>query len=143
MKPAAALPQKRNPILAITKMLFNIFVPILPFIVASGLFISLTRTIKSSKWAAPDSDWMNLLELFSTSALLILPIINGFSAEKEFGGTPVLGAFVGGILAHSDLLKPGTLGIHSGEKLDVFGLQAASIGYQGTVIPVLMSVYLM
>ncbi|WP_258881701.1 PTS transporter subunit EIIC [Paenibacillus sp. sptzw28] len=143
VKPASAAPKKRNPVLAITKMLSNIFVPILPFLVATGLFIGLTGMIKSSHWAAPDSDWISLLNLFSASALLVLPIVIGFSAAKEFGGTPALGAFVGGILSHSDLLKPGTLGPDYLERLNVFGFQPASIGYQGTVIPILMSVYLM
>lgn len=142
-KPAACLPKKRNPIFVITKMLSNIFVPILPFIVASGLLRGLTGMIASSKWAAPDSAWMNMLDFFSTSALLILPVIIGFSAAKEFGGSPVLGAFIGGLLVHSDVLKPGVHEIHSPAWLDAFGLQAAPTGYSGTVIPILMSVYLM
>lgn len=120
----------RNVLHSVTKTLANIFVPILPFIVAGGLLIGLTGTIRSAHWAAPDSAWMNMLTHFSSFALLFWPIALGFSAAKEFGGTPVLGAFIGGILAHSDIAG-------------VFGMPAGSIGYQGTVIPVLMSVYLM
>ncbi|RCW51676.1 PTS system sucrose-specific IIB component (Glc family) /PTS system sucrose-specific IIC component (Glc family) [Paenibacillus prosopidis] len=142
-KPAADSPKKKNPIFVITKILSNIFVPILPFIVASGLLRGLTGMIKSSNWAAPDSAWMIMLDFFSTSALLILPVIIGFSAAKEFGGSPVLGAFIGGLLVHSDVLKPGVHEMQSPAWLDAFGFQAASAGYQGTVIPVLMSVYLM
>lgn len=142
-KPAADMPEKRNPFFAITKILSNIFVPILPFIVASGLLRGLTGMIESSHWAVPDSAWMNMLVFFSTSALLILPVIIGFSAAKEFGGSPVLGAFIGGLLVHSDVLKPGVNEIQSPAWLDAFAFQAASTGYQGTVIPILMSVFLM
>ncbi|WP_325176686.1 PTS transporter subunit EIIC [Paenibacillus alkalitolerans] len=134
---------RRNPLISITKTLSNIFVPILPFIVAGGLLMGMTGTIESSGWAAPDSAWMNILDMFSTSALLILPVVIGFSAAKEFGGTPVLGAFIGSILAHSDLLKSGALGALTPESLGVSGFHAVSAGYQGTVIPVLISVYLM
>ena len=142
-KPAASVPKKSNPFFVITKILSDIFVPILPFIVATGLLRGLTGMIESSHWAAPGSAWMAMLELFSTSALLILPVIIGFSAAKKFGGSPVLGAFIGGLLVHSEVLKPEVVEIHSPEWLDVFGVPAASTGYQGTVIPILMSVYLM
>ena len=111
-KPAASVPKKSNPFFVITKILSDIFVPILPFIVATGLLRGLTGMIESSHWAAPGSAWMNMLELFSTSALLILPVIIGFSAAKKFGGSPVLGAFIGGLLVHSEVLKPEVVEIH-------------------------------
>ncbi|WP_010502860.1 PTS transporter subunit EIIC [Paenibacillus elgii] len=128
--PSAIKRTKRHLLISFTTTLSNIFVPILPFIVAGGLLIGLAGTIQSAHWAAPDSAWMNMLNFFSSSALLFWPIIVGFSAAREFGGTPELGAFIGGIVAHFDIT-------------DIFGLPTGSIGYQGTVIPVLMSVYLM
>lgn len=67
----------------------------------------------------------------------------GFSAAKQFGANPFLGAVIGGILTHPDLLDPSLLGSQKPESVEVFGLEVPLIGYQGTVIPILLSVYIM
>lgn len=86
---------------------------------------------------------MKMLDMFSSSAFIILPVLLGFSAAKQFGANPFLGAVIGGILTHPDLLDPSLLGSKTPSTIDVFGFQVPLIGYQGTVIPILLSVYIM
>ncbi len=135
--------RRMNPLVQLAKTLSNIFVPIIPAIVASGLLMGLIGMIKVFQWVQPESPIMIMLDIFSSAAFIILPILIGFSAAKEFGGSQVLGAVIGGILTHPSLLNPSLLGYKVPQYMEVLGLDIPLIGYQGTVIPILISVFFM
>ena len=134
--------QKLNPLQRVARLLSNIFVPIIPAIVASGLLMGLLGMVRTYGWADPDSAIFIMLDMFSSAAFIILPILIGFTAAREFGGNPYLGATLGGILTHPALTN--AWGVAGGFKtMDFFGLDVAMIGYQGTVFPVLLAVWFM
>ena len=134
--------KKLNPLQRIARLLSNIFVPIIPAIVASGLLMGALGMVRTYGWADPDSALFIMLDMFSSAAFIILPILIGFTAAKEFGGNPSLGATLGGILTHPALTN--AWGVASGFKtMDFFGVDVAMIGYQGTVFPVLLAVWFM
>ncbi|MFA1511582.1 sucrose-specific PTS transporter subunit IIBC [Priestia aryabhattai] len=135
--------KKMNPFARFARMLSNIFVPIIPAIVASGLLMGLLGMMKAFHWVSEDSALFVLLDMFSGAAFIILPILIGFSAAKEFGSNPYLGAVIGGILTHPMLLNPWTLADAKPEYMDLFGLSIPLIGYQGTVVPILLAIYVM
>mgnify|MGYP002655985820 FL=1 len=145
-KPAShdeAVKQKMNPLARFAKTLSNIFVPIIPAIVASGLLMGLLGMMKAFKWVDASSPIFQMLDMFSSAAFIILPILIGVSAAKEFGGNPYLGAVIGGIMIHPNLLNPWGLIEAKPEYMHLFNFDIALLGYQGTVIPVLLTVYLM
>lgn len=149
--------RKMNPVQKILKLLADVFVPILPALVASGLMMGLNNILtaqgmfiegKSLVEAYPQiSDLAAMINLASNAGFTFLPILIGFSSAKIFGGTPILGAVVGGIMIHPDLLN----GYSYGQALidgtvpywNVFGLDIAKVGYQGTVLPVIVAVLFM
>lgn len=138
-----AIKQKMNPLARFAKTLSNIFVPIIPAIVASGLLMGLLGMMKAFKWVAADSPLYILLDMFSSAAFIILPILIGFSAAKEFGGTPFLGAVIGGIMTHPALLNPWGLAEAKPKYMHFLGFDIAMVGYQGTVVPILLATYVM
>ncbi|OQP06720.1 PTS sucrose transporter subunit IIBC [Geobacillus sp. 46C-IIa] len=138
-----AIKQKMNPLARFAKTLSNIFVPIIPAIVASGLLMGLLGMMKAFKWVAADSALYILLDMFSSAAFIILPILIGFSAAKEFGGTPFLGAVIGGIMTHPALLNPWGLAEAKPNYMEFLGFDIAMVGYQGTVVPILLATYVM
>lgn len=134
--------QKLNVAQRIARTLSNIFVPIIPAIVASGLLMGTLGLVRTYGWANPDSAIFIMLDMFSSAAFIILPVLIGFTAAREFGGNPYLGATLGGILTHPALTNAWTVG--SGFKtMNFFGIDVAMIGYQGTVFPVLIAVWFM
>lgn len=134
--------KKLNPFQRVARLLSNIFVPIIPAIVASGLLMGLLGMVKTYGWADADSAIFIMLDMFSSAAFIILPILIGFTAAKEFGGNPYLGATLGGILTHPALTN--AWGVAGGfHTMNFFGLEIAMIGYQGTVFPVLLAVWFM
>jgi PTS system sucrose-specific IIC component len=140
---AEAVKQKMNPFARFAKTLSNIFVPIIPAIVASGLLMGLLGMMKAFEWVSTDSPFIVLLDMFSSAAFIILPILIGVSASREFGANPYLGAVIGGILTHPALQNPWGLAEAKPEYLNFAGMDIAMLGYQGTVIPILLAVYVM
>lgn len=138
-----AAKKKLNPLARIARSLSNIFVPIIPAIVASGLLMGLLGMMRAFNWVAPDSPWILFLDMFSSAAFIILPILIGFSAAKEFGANPYLGAVLGGIMTHPALLNPWLLADAEPETVQLIGMNVDLLGYQGTVIPILLVVYMM
>lgn len=134
--------RKLNPLQRVARLLSNIFVPIIPAIVASGLLMGLLGMVKTYGWVSADNALYIMLDMCSSAAFIILPILIGFTAAREFGGNPYLGATLGGILTHPALTNAWRVaaGFHT---MNFFGIEIAMIDYQGTVFPVLLAVWFM
>ena len=84
--------------------------------------------------------WQGLasaINTFANAPFTFLPVLIGFSATRKFGGNAFLGAAMGMIMVHPDLLNAYQIGLAQPPVWDIFGFQIAAIGYQGTVLPVL------
>jgi PTS system beta-glucosides-specific IIC component/PTS system sucrose-specific IIC component len=81
--------------------------------------------------------------MFSNAAFVFLPILIAFSSAKEFDVNPFLAAVLGGIMIHPDLQNAWTLGDGIKNTITVFGLHVSMVGYQGTVLPILIAVWVM
>ncbi len=132
-----------NPAQRFARMLSNIFVPIIPAIVASGLLMGLLGMMKTYGWINPESGLITLLDMFSNAAFIFLPVLVAFSAAKEFGATPYLAAALGGIMIHPALQNAWTLGGGIEKTIELFGMKIGMVGYQGTVLPILVAVWFM
>lgn len=133
------------------KMLSDIFVPIIPAIVAGGLLMGLNNILTSNlihgqsiielypQWAGLAS----AINTFANAPFTFLPVLIGFSATKKFGGNAFLGAAMGMIMVHPDLLNAYSIGIQEAPVWDIFGFQIQAIGYQGTVLPVLAVTFIL
>lgn len=147
--------RKMNPVQKLLKTLADVFVPILPALVASGLLMGINNILtaqgmfvsgKSLVEAFPAiRDVAEMVNLFSNAGFTFLPVLIGFSAAKIFGATPILGAVMGAIMIHPDLMN----GYGYGQALldgtvpywHIFGLSVAKVGYQGTVLPVIAAAF--
>lgn len=137
--------KKGNPLQRFVKMLSDIFVPIIPAIVAGGLLMGLNNLLTSGLFNGQSviemyPQWQGLataINTFASAPFTFLPVLIGFSATKKFGGNPFLGAAMGMIMVHPDLMNAYQIGVGTAPVWNIFGLDIAAIGYQGTVLPVL------
>lgn len=137
--------KKGNLLQRLVKMLSDIFVPIIPAIVAGGLLMGINNILTSNlihgqSIIALYPQWAGLataINLFAAAPFTFLPVLIGFSAAKKFGGNPYLGAAMGMIMVHPDLMSAYQIGVGTPPVWDIFGLHISAIGYQGTVLPVL------
>jgi PTS system sucrose-specific IIC component len=135
--------KKLNPVQKLARTLSNIFVPIIPAIVASGLLMGLLGMGSRFEWFSSESDIFALLDMFSNAAFVFLPVIVAFSAAREFGANPYLAATLGGILIHPALQNAWTVGGGISGFFKIGPLSIAKLGYQGTVLPILIAVWVM
>lgn len=128
------------------KALGDVFVPILPAIVASGLMMGLVEALGKAIPAFGGSDWYGILDLFANTAFVFLPVLIAVSAARVFGGNIFLGAVIGMIMIHPNLINAWNVGSMAAADIptwNLFGFSIQQIGYQGHVIPVIISVWLM
>ena len=148
VKEAAA--QKQNWFLRAIKTLGDIFVPIIPAIVASGLLNGLLGGLSSAIPSITQSDTYNIVNLFAGAALSMLPILIAISAAKKFGGNQFLAAVIGFIMIHPNLINAWNVASleEAGEKIPQWSVwfgawHVNQVGYQGHVIPVIIAIFLM
>ena len=167
----AAAAAKGNPIQRATKLLGDVFVPIIPAIVASGLLMGLSEGINNAMGGAlATNPWYILISTFANASFVFLQILIGFSAARVFGGNEFLGGVIGMIMNHTGLLNawsiPGAVeklgdaayqlvgvnGQTAGDiiaaggipQVQLFGFYNVTLqGYQGHVIPVVVAVFIM
>ena len=128
------------------KTLGDIFVPIIPAIVATGLLNGLLGGLSKAFPHLSDAYFFGLLNLFSNAALVFLPILIAVSAAKIFKGNIYLGAVIGMIMIHTDLVNAWAVGggAETTTLWSWFGLwNIQNTGYQGHVIPVVIAVFVM
>lgn len=150
LKAVAAEGKKVNPAMAFIKVLSDIFVPIVPALVAGGLLMAINNVLTSPNLFGPKSvvemfpnikDVASIINLLSSAPFAFLPILVGFSATKRFGGNGYLGAAMGMAMVMPDLINgygvANAIAEGSMPYWNIFGLQVAQAGYQGSVLPVL------
>ena len=147
----AAAAARQNPFKRAIKTLGDIFVPIIPAIVASGFLMGIMEALNFMV----NNNFLNIdtsgsiyvfANLFSNTAYTFLPILIAYSAAKAFGGNPYLGAVIGMMMIHPNLQNAWTVateGVHQTQSV-WFGLYSVDlVGYQGHVIPVIIAVWVM
>lgn len=144
VKKAAA--SKQNFFQRLIKTLGDVFVPIIPAIVASGLLMGILEGLGKMFPALMDSGTYTIIHLFSNAAFVFLPVLIAVSAAKTFGGNLFLGAVIGMIMIHPDLMNAWS--VATAESVPTasawFGLYDINlVGYQGHVIPVVIAVWFM
>ena len=147
VKQAAA--SKANPFQRFIKTLGDIFVPIIPAIVASGFLMGIMESLNfliNNGYInlSNQSALFILANMFANTAYVFLPVLIGFSGAKVFGGNPYLGGVIGMIMVHPNLQNAWTMTGGVNEYLDVFGIwNVPLVGYQGHVISVIIAVFIM
>ncbi len=147
----AAAAAKQNVFKRAIKTLGDVFVPIIPAIVASGFLMGIMEALTFMV----NNGFLNIntsgsiyvfANLFANTAYTFLPILIAFSAARAFGGNPFLGAVIGMIMIHPNLQNAWTVateGVLQTQKV-WFGLYSVDmVGYQGHVIPVIIAVWVL
>lgn len=125
----------------------DVFVPIIPVLVATGLFMGLRGLLTQDailSWIGLTSkdvptQLIQFTQILTDTAFAFLPALVAWSTFKIFGGTPILGMVLGLMLVNSIL--PNAYAVASGdaEPLVFFGFLKV-VGYQGSVLPAFFTV---
>ena len=145
------------------KMIADIFVPVLPALIAGGLLMALHSVLTAQGLFGAKSviemypamtDYDALINLVSSAAFAFLPVLVGFSAAKRFGGNTYLGAAMGAAMVSPSLLSAYSMTdaaaaakfwayTDQSSVWNLFGLEVTKVGYQAMVIPTLVVTWIM
>lgn len=156
LKEIAADGKKPNPVIALVKILSDIFVPLIPALVAGGLLMAINNVLTSPGLFGAQSvvemfpainDLASIINLLAAAPFAFLPVLVGFSATKRFGGNGYLGAAMAMAMVMPDLVNGYGVANAIAEGTmpywNIFGLQVAQAGYQGSVLPVIAVAYIL
>ncbi|HEM2696161.1 TPA: PTS glucose transporter subunit IIA [Streptococcus suis] len=112
----------------------DVFVPIIPAIVATGLFMGLRGLLKSMGYELPE-DIKVYSEILTDTAFIVLPALVVWSTFRVFGGNQTIGIVLGMMLISGSL--PNAWTVASGGEVTpttFFGFIPV-VGLQGSVLP--------
>lgn len=94
-----------GPVQRFLQKIANIFIPLLPGIIAAGLILGLTNVINVSTGGVyANLWWFRVIKSIGFVMFGYLAIFVGMNSSKEFGGTPILGAVIGGLFIANNSL---------------------------------------
>ncbi|ALP88792.1 MULTISPECIES: sucrose-specific PTS transporter subunit IIBC [Clostridium] len=124
----------------ISRTFGDVFVPIIPVLVATGLFMGLRGLLTNLGLLQTGTNFYLFTEVLTDTAFAFLPALVAWSTMKKFGGTPVIGIVIGLMLVSPSL--PNAYAVAGGTAepiyLSLLGLTIPVVGYQGSVLPALV-----
>lgn len=135
--------QKMNLLQKALKALSDVFIEIMPGILAAALLTGLSSVLGNMKAVESNETLYGIARLINISSGAIfgfLPLCVAYSAVKRFGGRPIMGIVIGcimlsGSLADAYAAAQGTVEVTT---LHIFGLGVDLVGFQGGIIVALL-----
>lgn len=139
---AAAAAEKGNTAQRLVRVFADVFVPIIPVMVATGLFMGLRGLLTQEALLAffgmsadtIPQQFLDFTSILTDTAFSFLPVLVCWSAFKKFGGSPVLGIVIGLMLVSNVLPTSWDVAQGVTEPMTFFGFIDVS-GYQSSVLP--------
>lgn len=131
-------PEKKNFMYYVTKFgnfSAAVFMPIVPVLITGGLILSIKNLLVNYMGIGVDSGTAQVLLAVFSAGFSMLPIWIGYNIANKLKMEPVMGAFLGAVL-----VSPSISGI---EGLDFFGIAIPAVGYESSVIPIVLGTILM
>lgn len=135
--------KKMNPFQRALKALSDVFIEIMPGILAAALLTGLSSVLGNLDFVQNNDTLYGISRLINISSGAIfgfLPLCVAYSTVKRFGGRPIMGIVIGCImltnsLADASAAAQGTVEVTT---LHIFGLPVDLIGFQGGIIVALL-----
>ncbi len=143
--------KKPNVFVAFTKLMADIFIPLIPAVVSGGLLISLFTILTVPNLFGQQSvvqmfpqikGIVGYMQLIGMTPYVFLPALVGYTATKRFGGSPYIGALIGMAMIMPHLITSSdlTMAIGTGKMnyANLLGSSFKQIEYQGQVFPAIV-----
>lgn len=135
--------KRMNPLQKALKALSDVFIEIMPGILAAALLTGLSSVLGNIEFVQNNDTLYGISRLINISSGAIfgfLPLCVAYSTVKRFGGRPIMGIVMGCImltnsLADASAAAQGTVEVTT---LHIFGLPVELIGFQGGIIVALL-----
>jgi len=129
----------------ISRLFGDIFIPIIPVIIASGVLMGVRSYLLQAELLADGSPWFQVLAILIDTGFAFLPALVAWSATKKFGGSPVLGIVLGLMLISPIFPAAGAVGRGNAEPLmiSLAGINFALKSYHGSILVAVVAGWLL
>lgn len=127
----------KNKVQQLTKAFADIFIPVIPVLIATGLLMGLRGLLINGFGMELSSTILTLSQVLTDTAFTFIPVLVTWSAMKKFGGSPVIGVALGLMLVAPQL--PDKWAVSFGEAepllLPILGFDIPITGMQSSILP--------
>jgi len=149
--------QKMNGLQRAIKVFADVFYPILPAIVGAGLLLGISNILTNGGIFGPQSvvqmipslaGLASMITMVANTAFTYIPVLVCWSATKRFGGSPMLGVFLGLVFINAELISGASMsavisGAIEPQYWNIFGINILKLGYQNSVLPAFAASWLL
>ena len=135
--------QKMNPLQKALKALSDVFIEIMPGILAAALLTGLSSVLGNLPAVESNETLYGIVRLINISSGAIfgfLPLCVAYSTVKRFGGRPIMGIVIGCIMLSNSLADAYAAAQRTVDvtTLHIFGFNVELVGFQGGIIVALL-----
>ncbi|PAU38955.1 PTS sugar transporter subunit IIA [Vibrio coralliilyticus] len=121
----------------LTRTFSDIFVAIIPALVATGLLMGLRGLLVNGFGLELSPQLNTLSQVLTDTAFIFIPVLVTWSAMRVFGGNPVLGIVLGLMLVAPQLASKWDVAFGNAEAMMIpfMGFEIAVTGLQSSILP--------
>lgn len=131
--------EKKNALNVFMETISGIFAPLLSAMCGAGMLKGILILCTTMKWLSADSGTYRILYGAADGVFVFLPIFLAFTAARKFKTNEFIAAGIAAALVYPDL----TAAFSNGEALDFLGIPVVLVNYTSSVIPIVISVYVL
>lgn len=132
--------EKKKPIDRFFEVVSGIFTPIVPVLMAAGMVGALLTILNVTGILPSTSTTYYVWNLIKEAGFYFLPFYVSYTASQKLGANPFLSMLLAGVLLHPQLSDFSNLGV---EQLSFLGIGIKSVTYSSSILPVVLSVWLL
>lgn len=135
---------KKNKLSAFVETIAGVFTPMIPVLIGCGMTKSLSSILTNFQLVAKDSSILLVINMIGDLAFYFLPFFLAVSAAKKFKTNEFVALALAAAYMHPTILDGANAIAKTGVKsIDLFGAPILLVNYKSTVIPIILSVWVM
>jgi beta-glucoside PTS system EIICBA component len=138
------LTQKKNPISKVVETIAGVFGPVIPVLIGCGMVKSIFSILVAMDLIKTTSGAYQVFNLISDLIFYFFPFFLAVSAAKKFKTNEYLAVALAGAYMYPTIMNGAINAAETGiSSLSFFGLPVLLVNYKSTIIPIILSVWVM
>jgi beta-glucoside PTS system EIICBA component len=135
---------KKNPVSRVVETISGVFGPVIPVLIGCGMIKSLLAIMTTTKLIATTSGAYQVFNLISDLIFYFFPFFLAVSAAKKFRTSEFMAVALAGAYMYPTIMNGADTAAKTGiTSLSFFGLPVLLVNYKTTIIPIIISVWVM
>lgn len=135
---------KKNPLSRVVETISGVFGPVIPVLIGCGMIKSLLAIMTTTKLISTTSGAYQIFSLISDLIFYFFPFFLAVSAAKKFKTSEFLAVALAGAYMYPTIMNGADTAAKTGiTSLSFFGLPILFVNYKTTIIPIIISIWVM